>query len=150
MTSQNDIILEDGKPANGEKFYIWPDPTGRLGDSRLWPHFIDFLCNNGTYPLDWERGVESLSESQLLRAFSSVRRLFFQPVNVDGQWAVALEFVRTRLQTINPNASIAFCLHPHDDRAALTLLKRLNLGEEHHDPTSLALPSLDDSITEME
>ena len=149
MTSQNDIILEDGKPANGEKFYIWPDPTGRLGDSRLWPHFIDFLSNRLGYPADWEIGIASLNESQLLRAFD-VRALYFQPPEVSPQWAVALALVRIRLQTLNPNAAIAFCLHPNNDRAALTLLKRLNLGEEHHDPTSLALPSLDDSITEMQ
>ena len=125
MASQNDIILEDGKPANGEKFHTWPDPTGRLGDNRLWAHFIDFLCHDRTYPLEWERGVESLSESQLLRAFS-VRRFFFQPPDVDGQWAVALAFVRTRLQILNPNAGIAFCMHPRDDSAALVLLEKLS------------------------
>ena len=112
--------------ATDEESHTWPDPTGRLGDSRLWPHFIDVLCNSGTYPLNWKRGIESLSESQLLRAFSSVRRLFFQPLNVDGQWAVALEFVRTHLQTINPSASIAFGMHPRDDSAALLLLKQLS------------------------
>ena len=122
-TQPPEIILADGKPANGEQFHIWPDPTGRLGDSRLWPHFIDFLCHRG-YPADWELGLASLNESQLLRAFD-VRALYFHPPEVHVQWTAALALVRIRLQALNPNAAIAFCLHPNNDQAALVQMRKL-------------------------
>lgn len=137
MQSHNDIILADGKPANGEEFHIWPDPTGRLGDARLWPHLIDFLCH-GRFPPNWEQSIESFNELQLLRAFD-VRALFFQPPEVPEQWAMVLAVVRVRLQSLNPNAAIAFCMHPKNDSSALALLKQLE--KEPAPMETIALPA---------
>lgn len=103
---------------------VWPDSTGTVGDEQLWTHFIDVLCTSGSYPSGWEQSVESLSEAQLLLAFNT-QLLFVQPI-VHEQWPVALAFVRTRLQAINPTARIAFTFYPENDRDALECLRTLS------------------------
>lgn len=136
------IILADGKPATpGEKFYIWPDPTGRLGDARLWPHIYDFLCHE-EFPPNWMESIASFNESQLVRAFDIDHKMLVS-MYVHENWPLVLDAVRRALCSISMHAQMAFLVHPSNDRQALALLARLNAGEVHLSRESFALPSFE-------
>ena len=53
----------------GEKFTVWPDPTGRLGVARLWPHLLDFLQTDGVLPANWQASMATFDEATLLLVF---------------------------------------------------------------------------------
>ena len=141
------IILADGKPAiPGEKFYIWPDPTGRLGEARLWPHIYDFLCHE-EFPPNWMESIGSFNESQLVRAFE-IRHKMFVSIYVHENWPLVLDAVRRALCSISRNATMAFLMYPNDDASALLLLDQLNRGEAQLSSESFALPDLHEMVLE--
>lgn len=147
MHTPSPIILADGKPSTpGEKFYIWPDPTGRLGDARLWPHLYDFLCHE-EFPPNWMESIATFNEFQLVRAFAIDHKMF-APTYVHENWPLVLDAVRRALCSISMNARMAFLVHPNSDRQALNLLGRLNRGEVPLDNESFALPSLGETVAE--
>ena len=123
----------------GEKFLIWPDPTGRLGVERLWPHLLDFLQTDRVLPPNWQAHVPTFSEDVLLRVFKVHPHLMTGNEFI-AQWNTVKDCVRTHLQTINPCAQVAFGLYPHDDEQALQLLAQLSATL--HAPDALALPPL--------
>lgn len=123
----------------GEKFTVWPDPTGRLGVARLWPHLLDFLQTDGALPAGWQTHVPSFDEATLLLVFK-VHPHIMTGDEFTARWACVKDYVRTHLQTISPRAQVAFGLYPHDDRQALQLLSDLSASTAA--PDALALPPL--------
>lgn len=123
----------------GEKFTVWPDPTGRLGVARLWPHLLDFLQTDGVLPANWQAPMATFDEATLLLVFQ-VHPHIMTGNQFTEQWNGVKDCVRTHLQAVNPCAQVAFGLYPHDDRQALQLLAELS--PHSLEPDALALPPL--------
>ncbi len=123
----------------GERFTVWPDPTGRLGVARLWPHLLDFLQTDGELPTDWQTHMLSFDEGTLLRVFK-VHPHIMTGNQFTVQWNRVKDCVRAQLQAISPRAQVAFGLYPHDDEQAIQLLA--DLCAPIPTPDALALPPL--------
>ena len=147
MTTTTDIILADGKPANGERFTVWPDPTGRLGLSRLWPHLYDYLSTSESFPPGWMESIGQFNDAQLIRAFDISHGVFASPYARE-HWPEVLRAVRSVLCCVSPRAQLAFLRYPNNDRQALLVLDSLIRGEVDLERTSMPLPDLDETPTQ--
>lgn len=114
----------------------WPDLENKLDDSTLWVHFRTHLYIYKTTPPHWEQRLKDLNEKQILLALDYDDLSMLADVLL--QWKDALAIIRCRLEELNPNASVAFALYPHDDFSAMVLLQRVSAGSISLD--TIALP----------
>lgn len=133
------IVYADGTIAKGEKFHIWPDPTGRLGDARLWSHFYCFLSESEVFPSNWMQLIPTLNESQLVRAFAQ-QHPAFASMFARENWPLVLNAVRQALCAKSLNATMAFLVYPAEDAKALDLLNLLNRSAAGISAECLAIP----------